>query len=378
MLKGGEDLKKVLVFGMTDNPGGVESFLMAYYRKLDRSKIQFDFLCNNATVAYEDEIEALGGKIFKICARSQNPALYKEQLDAFFKAHANQYCAIWVNVCSLANIDYLKAAKKYGIKTRIIHSHNAQNMDSKLRGVLHKINRLFIHKYATHFWACTNLAADFFYSAKIKASQNFREVKNAIDVSAFSFDSEARENLRRELNLENCLVFGNVGRLHFQKNQSFLLDIFAQISKRRDNARLLFIGGGEDEAALKEKTNALGLGNKVLFLGVRSDVPSLLSALDVFLLPSRFEGLGIVLIEAQASGLLSFASADVIPEDARVTDLLSFIPLSKSPEAWAEEILSKCTEFQRPDTLSEITAKGYNIDTQIGDLQNFFETEATI
>ena len=378
MLKGGGILKKVLVFGMTDNPGGVESFLMAYYRKLDKSKIQFDFLCNNKTVAYEDEIKELGGEVYKICARSVNPALYKEQLNAFFKEHASEYCAIWVNVCSLANIDYLKAAKKYGIKTRIIHSHNAQNMDSALRGVLHKINRLSIHKYATHFWACTQLAADFFYSSKIKASKNFREVKNAIDVSAFSFDSEARENLRRELGLENCLVFGNVGRLHFQKNQSFLLDIFAEISKKREDARLLLIGGGEDEIALKEKTAFLGLNDKVLFLGVRSDVPSLMSALDVFLLPSKFEGLGIVLIEAQASGLVSFTSEEVVPEDAKVTDLLTFIPLLSSPAQWADEILSKCGNLQRPNTLLEITEAGYNIDTQIDSLQNFFETEATL
>lgn len=371
-------MKKVLVFGMTDNPGGVESFLMAYYRKLNTSKIQFDFLCNNATVAYEQEIERLGGKVFKICARSQNPSLYKKQLDEFFKKHADQYCAIWVNVCSLANIDYLKYAKKYGIRIRIIHSHNAQNMDSALRGVLHKINRLFIHRYATHFWACTQLAADFFYNSKIKASENFREVKNAIDVSAFSFNSEARDELRRELSVENCLVFGNVGRLHFQKNQSFLLDVFAELSKKRSDARLLLVGGGEDEFCLKEKADKLGLSDKVLFLGVRSDVCRLMSALDVFLLPSKFEGLGIVLIEAQASGLLCFASAEVIPADAGVTSLLNFISLSKSPSDWADEILSKCKNLSRPDTLSEITEAGYNIDTQIYSLQNFFETEATI
>lgn len=371
-------MKRVLVFGMTDNKGGVESFLMAYYRKLDRSKIQFDFLCNNATVAYEDEIKKLGGAVFKICARSVNPALYKKQLNDFFKTHANEYCAIWVNVCSLANIDYLKIAKKYGIKTRIIHSHNAQNMDSALRGVLHKINRCFIQKYATHFWACTSLAADFFYNRKIKASENFKLIKNAIDLSAFSFDIEKRENLRRVLNLQNCLAFGNVGRLHFQKNQSFLLDIFSEICKKREDARLVIVGGGDDEKALKEKTNRLGLNDKVLFLGVRSDVPAIMSALDVFLLPSKFEGLGIVLIEAQASGLLSFASAEVVPVDARVTDLLNFISLSQSAENWAEKILEKTANLQRRDTHSEITQAGYNIDTQISALQNFFEMEAEL
>ena len=369
-------MKKVLVFGLTDNKGGVESFLMTYYRRLDRSKIQFDFLCNSSAVAYEDEIKRLGGGVFKICARSVNPILYKKQLNDFFKAHAGEYCAVWVNVCSLANVDYLKIAKKYGIKTRIIHSHNAQNMDSSLRGILHKINRLSIHKYATHFWACTSLAADFFYKDKIKVSKNFRLVKNAIDLSAFSFNNRARDKIRRELGFENCLLIGNVARLHFQKNQSFLLDIFKEISKKRKDARLIIVGGGQDERALKEKTSSLGLDDRVLFLGVRSDVPDIMSALDIFLLPSKFEGLGIVLIEAQASGLLSFASADVIPNDARVTDLLNFISLYNSAEIWAEKILSECEKLSRRDTHSEITAAGYNIDTQISALQNFFETEA--
>ena len=368
-------MKKILVFGMTDNPGGVESFLMAYYRKIDREKLQFDFLCNNKTVAYEDEISSLGGRIFKICARSENPAKYNSDLNTFFSQHAGEYSAIWVNVCSLANIDYLKAAKKYGIKTRIIHSHNAQNMDSRLRGILHRINRLFISKYATHFWACTALAADWFYSKKLQRSPSFREIKNAIDCEAFAFSQDARLEVRRELSLENNLVIGNVGRLHYQKNQFFLLDIFFEILKARDDARLMLIGGGEDEEALRQKAQDLKISDKVLFLGVRSDIPRLMSAMDIFLLPSRFEGLGIVLIEAQAAGLPSFTSDKVVPLDAKVTELLQFIDLSASPKEWAERVLEKADGNLRPDYIKEITAAGYNINTQAYALQDFFETE---
>ncbi len=369
-------MKKVLVFGMTDNPGGVESFLMAYYRKLDRERVQFDFLCNNKTVAYENEITALGGQVYKICARSENPVRYKKELAQFFRKHAEQYCAIWVNVCSLANIDYLKAAKKHGIKTRIIHSHNAQNMDSALRGVLHKINRLFISRYATDFWACTRLAADWFYSKKLQSSPRYREMKNAIDCEAFAFSQAARCEVRAELSLSQNLVIGNVGRLHYQKNQHFLLEIFQALLQKRPQARLMLVGGGEDEPALRQKAKTLGIYDKVLFLGVRDDVARLMSAMDIFLLPSRFEGLGIVLIEAQAAGLISFTSDEVVPRDAAVTDLLEFIKLSEDAAAWAEKILKKADSLSRPDTLSEITAAGYNINTQIASLQNFFETEA--
>lgn len=135
-------MKRILVFGMTENPGGVESFLMNYYRHIDRSRIQFDFLANShESVAYEQEIISMGARVFHITARSENLKVYKKELKRLFVEHSAEWQAIWVNVCSLANIDYLKIAKQFGIKKRIIHSHNSQNMDSKLRGILHNINK---------------------------------------------------------------------------------------------------------------------------------------------------------------------------------------------------------------------------------------------
>lgn len=151
---------RILVFGMTENPGGVESFLMNYFRHIDKSKIQFDFLCNSHEfIAYEEEIRSSGSRIFHITARSKHWKKYSKELKKVFAGHASEWDAIWVNVCSLANIDYLKMAKKYGITKRIIHSHNSQNMDSWLRGILHKWNRLCLAGYATDFWACSENAA---------------------------------------------------------------------------------------------------------------------------------------------------------------------------------------------------------------------------
>ena len=147
---------KVLVFGITENPGGVESFLVNYYRKIDRTKIQFDFLCNTHNeVAYENELKSLGGQVVHIAMRSKEPMKYRKELKEFMEKHASDYQAVWVNVCSLANIDYLKIAKKYGIKKRIIHSHNSQNMDNRIRMFLHMIHRQRISDYATYFWVCS-------------------------------------------------------------------------------------------------------------------------------------------------------------------------------------------------------------------------------
>jgi glycosyltransferase involved in cell wall biosynthesis len=246
-------------------------------------------------------------------------------------------------------------------------------MDSFLRGILHKINRLFISKYANHFFACTELAGEWFYSKKIRASKNYRLIPNAIDTEKFLFSEKARCELREEWGIENELVIGNIGRLHSQKNQGFLLEIFSEILKKRD-ARLVICGDGEEKENLQNKAEALGISDKILFLGVRSDVQRLYSAFDVFLLPSLYEGLGIVLIEAQASGLPSFASAEVIPEDARVSEQLKFIPLEKSPALWAEEIINSNLS-RKNNTQADIINKGYDINSQIDSLQKFFETE---
>lgn len=357
----------VLAFGMNENPGGMESFIMSYYRRFDREQVQLDFLTNCPTIAYEDEIQTLGGRVYKICARSKNLRLYRKQLGAFFEAHAAEYEAIWMNTCSLANIDYLKMAKAYGIPRRIIHSHNSQNMDNPLRGLLHRKNRRVISRYATDFWACSRTAGEFFYSPAILASDRYREIRNAIDCTRFTYDEAARQAVRAEYGLTDKTVIGHVGRLHFQKNQRFLLDVFRHLYAAEPNARLLVIGQGEDEAMLKEKTHALGLDDAVLFLGVRDDVPRLMQAMDAFALPSLFEGLPVVLVETQAAGLPAVA-ADTISREAKITDRLTYLPLDAGAEVWAQALLD-AAHTPRADRRAPIAAAGYDIDTQAALLQ---------
>lgn len=369
-------MKKVLVFGMTENPGGVESFIMAYYRKLDRSRVQFDFLCNTDEVAYEQEIESLGGRVFRICARSRDLRRYRRELEAFFRQHAQEYCALWVNVCSLANIDYLKAAKKYNIPCRIIHSHNSQNMDSALRGLLHRLNRGRVRSLATDYWACSNAAARWFYDEQLMQSERFRLVVNAIDLSRYAFNPAVRERLRAQLGLRDKLVIGNVGRLHRQKNQEFLLEIFAQLCQKRSDAVLLLVGDGEENTTLMLQATKLGIHNRVRFLGVREDVADLFQAMDLFVFPSRYEGLGIVLIEAQTSGLYCLTSTEGVPQDARVSQQIEYLPLAGGAALWCDRILACAEEHRdRPNTLGQVRQAGFDIDTQAPLLQNFFETE---
>lgn len=365
-------MNKILVFGMTENPGGVESVIMNYYRHIDRNKIQFDFLCNTDKVAYEEEIKKLGGKIYRITSRSKNIKKYKKEMNDFFKKHSKEYNTIWVNVCSLANIDYLKYAKKYGIKYRIIHSHNSQNMDSKLRGILHKINKRKISKYATDFWSCGDEAGKWFYDDEIINSEKYLLVNNAIDSNKFKFSEKTRKEYRKKLKIDDKLVIGHVGRFHFQKNHPFIIKVFNEIQKKVPNSILLLIGAGEDENKIKELVDEHKLNDKVKFLGLRNDVEKIMCAMDVFLFPSLFEGLPVVLIESQLSDLLIYSSDNISP-NVKITNKLNMIPIDKGEKYWANEIIKGFEKNNsRIDKTDDIKKAGYDINTETKKIEDYF------
>ena len=377
----------VLVFGMTENPGGVESFLMNYYRRIDRSRFHFDFLCNSYDpVAFEDEIHAMGGRTVHFTSRRKNPVRFRRELEAFFEKHAKEYQAIWVNVNSLANIDYLKMAKKYGIPRRIIHSHNAQNMDTKLRGMLHEANRGTVGKYATDFWACSEYAAKWFYAGrggKGELQHPAVVIRNAIDVEKIQDGITRRDAFRSEAGGDSDwtdkYIIICIGRLHFQKNQKFAVDVMAELIPEMPDARLVLVGQGEDEEMLRAHVREKGLEEEVYFTGVVTDIAGWLGAADFFLFPSVFEGLGIAGLEAQAAGLPTLASADVIPKDIAVTDRLHFYSLEQGPAAWANEIIQMRNSMgSRPlsaddpafaDLMEDFTQNGYNSAAEVERLE---------
>ena len=355
-------MKRILVFGITENPGGIESVIMNYYRHIDRKKVQFDFLCNTKDVAYEEEIIELGGNIYRICARSKNYKKYKQDMKDFFNKNSKKYDAIWINVCSLANIDYLKYAKKYGIKKRIIHCHNSQNMDSFLRGCLHKFNRLFISKYATDFWSCSKEASKWFYSKKIINGDRYLLVNNAIDCEKFKYNEKIRKDIRNKLGLKDEIVFGNVGRLHFQKNQKFAIEVFNEFCKKHPNSILLLIGDGEDKEELREMCKSLKIEDKVRFLGLRKDVPELLQGMDVFIFPSLFEGLSLSLLEAQASGLLIFTSKNVSIE-TKMSDYIFFLELD-NVDLWVKNIENEIINNKNRKNRKNDIKNGFDISIE--------------
>ncbi len=371
-------MNKILVFGMTENPGGVESFLMNYYRKIDKTKFQFDFLCNSyEKIAYEDEIIESGGHTFHFIARSKNYTRYKRELENFFKKYAREYNTIWVNVCSLANIDYLKMAKKYGIKKRIIHSHNSQNMDSKLRGMLHKINKQMLERWATDYWACSEDAAKWFFKDSLLKKSIV--IHNAIDVDRMQFDELKREKIRLDNGWDdNTLVIGNIGRLHFQKNQKFAIDVFKKLYDLNSDYRLVLIGQGEDEAEIKCKIHQYNLDNVVIMAGIQNDIQGWLSAFDLFLFPSVFEGLSIVALEAQANGIPVLASEKVIPVDVRINKNFEFFSLHKSVEEWAGKIsdmIRNGCRLEHSIVKNSFINVGFDIETEVEKLEGMLKTD---
>lgn len=354
---------KMLVFGMTENPGGIESVIMNYYRYFDRSRIELEFLCNTEEVAYQEEIEQLGGVIHHVPARRDGRGAFHKALRQFFDSHAGYYDVFWFNICSLANIDYLTQAKRVGIPRRIVHCHNAANGDSWLRGCLHRLNRRKVRTLATDFWTCSEEANVWFYGKGIENEVSYRLIQNAIPVRRFLPDEAVRAEYRRKLGLTaDTLVLGHIGRFHFQKNQEFLIPIVKQLKQQGNAVCLLLIGQGEDLEKVRDLAKKEGIEREVRFLGLRNDVCQILQAMDVFVFPSRFEGLSIALLEAQAAGLPCVA-ADTISPKSKVTGEVTFLSLQAPASTWAEQILAYRNQ-ERKNNRALFLEAGFDIEVE--------------
>lgn len=344
--------------------GGLESMLMNYYRYIDREKIQFDFLVHRQErAAYDDEIEAMGGKIYRLPRLVPWSKAYLTALNRFFDEHP-EYRIVHVHQDCLSSV-ILKAAQQHNIPVRIAHSHNA-NQDRNLKYPIKLWCRRSIPRCATHLFACGKDAGDWMFGGA-----TYQIINNAIDTTAYTYDTNKRVELRRQLGLADELVIGHVGRFNPQKNHPFLMDIFAALLKKESNAVLLLVGGGEGMSQIREKAQKLGIAEHVHFLGVRSDVADLMRAMDVFVLPSLYEGLPVTMVEAQAAGLPCIISDKVPPECILTEGLVDIMTLSASPEAWAEKILAK-RAIPRTDRRAEIAAHGFDITTETVKLQEFY------
>lgn len=354
--------KRVLQVVTHMNRGGLETMLMNYYRQIDRSRVQFDFLTHRVGEKdYDAEIRSLGGRIYHVPPVNPFSASYHRALDNFFSQHP-EYRVVHSHLDCMST-DVLRAAKKHGVPVRIGHGHSS-SQDKNAKYFLKLLCKRGIPAQATHLFACAKEAGDWMFSGT-----PFRVLPNAIDAAAYRCDAAMRRDVRAELKLEDAVVLGHVGRFSEPKNHPFLIDLFAEAVKKEPKARLLLVGGGEGRSAIEEKVQALGLAEKVLFLGVRSDVNRLLQAMDVFVFPSLYEGFGIVALEAQAAGLPCMVS-DAVPMECQLTDLLEQLPLD-SAELWAEQVLD-AVRRERKDTYDAICAAGFDIAQNAKWLEEFY------
>ena len=338
---------------------GVESFIMNIYRNIDRSKVQFDFIVHNKNKEfYDDEIEKLGGKIYRFTYKDdKNIIKYIRDLNHFFIEHP-EYKIVHGHMQSMMPL-YLRIAKKHNVSVRIAHSHN-NSYEKSLKGfILHIFSRLSKY-YSNVNFACSNDAGKYLFKKK-----EFSVIYNGIDFNKFVFSLNSRLKIRNELNInDNIVLIGNIGRTEKQKNQFFLLDFFSKIVKKNKNYRLIIIGTGSLENKLIEYSKKLQISNNVIFKKNINNINEYMCAMDAFCLPSLYEGLGIVLIEAQVSGLKCFATKDTVAKETNISNNIKYLPLNS--DEWANNLLNCSNNYER----IECSNNQFDIKNVATDLEN--------
>lgn len=313
---------------------GILSALMSYYRRLDRNRLQFDFLSfRQADGTFEEEISALGGRVYRCVPPSARFSFWRDA-DGFFAAHEGEYPIVHCHPV-FASAFFGPAAKRHGARHVIQHSHTTSYGGGPVSAVRNFCVELLFGRRATDFAACSQAAKKLFFW---KPPEDIRLIYNAIDYDRFRFSPAARERIRGELGIGgNEIVLGHVGRFSREKNHSFLLRTFAQYRAERPDARLLMVGDGPLMADARRRAGALSIEPSVIFAGRRDNIEEYYAAMDIFLLPSRFEGLSIALLEAQASGLPCLVSGHV-PGEAVIGGRVVFAPIDRGVKPWTERL----------------------------------------
>lgn len=341
--------------------GGAESFIMNMYRNMDRDMVQFDFLLRSDENIYADELEKMGSKVYVTASFPRHFIRNAMQTADFFRQ--NHYDIVHVHANALLYTYALTCAKRSGVKCRIIHSHSASTAYTQLLPV-HNINKRRIEKLATDFVACSDVAGGWMFPGQ------YMLMRNAIDLSAFSFCEQKRNRFRDQLGIKyNELVLGHVGRFVEVKNHTFLVDVFCEVLKYRQDAKLVLIGEGDLRSQIEEKIHHLNLTDRVIFLGARKDVADIINAFDVFVFPSIYEGLGFAVLEAQANGVPIICS-DAVPDQAIIGGTAAKLSLASGAKSWAECIVN--AEIGRLQLTDKLQAAGYDIRVEAKKLQDFY------
>ncbi|MEG1523595.1 MAG: glycosyltransferase [Clostridia bacterium] len=348
--------------------GGISTFLLSYAQRFDPTRVRVDFAVHGPNRGpREQDALALGANIIHIPYQRTDYAGNRRMLLATF---SGGYDIVHAHMDGM-NGYVLALAKKAGIPVRISHSHNTQFLTTDpIRIGLHRMTANRIPKMATALFACSEAAGRFLYGDTNFDAGSVTIIKNAIELGRFRYDETVRTRLRSEFALNEQFVIGHVGRYDYQKNQEFLLSILPEILKKCPKTMLMCVGDGLERAKLETIIALKGLQNHVLLTGFRNDVPQLMSTFDTFVLPSRFEGLGIVLIEAQRNGLHCIASTDVPQKETFVTDC-TYLPL-QMPDAWVRALTVQQPAYNRTLTDEPFRAAGYDIDNEAEKLQKLY------
>jgi len=356
-------MKRLLCLVSAMNAGGAETFLMKLYRQLDKTKYQMDFCVNIFEEGYYDEeIRRLGGKIYQIPSKSSNAKEFSLQLRDIVSKEGYEY-VLRITSNALGFMD-LKIAKKAGAKVCVARSSNSSDGGSLKFKIAHLIGKFLYGRYIDVKIAPSDLAARYTFGNKAYKNGDVKILHNAIDLSVYYYDENGRDEVRREFGISSTTsVIGHVGRFSRQKNHEFLMRIFNEIHKQNSDTVLLLVGKGELKEQIEELANEMGLSDCVLFAGVRADIPKVLSAMDVFVFPSFYEGMPNTVIEAQATGLPCVIS-QTITKEADVANLVYFESLEENAETWAQKVmeLAKC---KRIDAHHIMLEKKYDIGSSV-------------
>lgn len=356
--------------------GGVEATVMNYYRHIDKKRIQFDFVVQSDSLKIpKEEIESLGGRIFFVPSYN-NPIAYMHACSQIFKSTHPLIVHSHMNAISVFT---LSVAKNAGVPIRIAHSHSTSDPKEFKKSLVKNVLRPLSRIYPTDLAACSKYAACWLFGDKAVSEKRVRIIKNAIDLHVFHYDSTERYFLRNIIGAnENTIVVGQVGRLCFQKNQQLTLRAFSELLSMEPNSILVFIGTGDNEKQLRKLVDELHVSQAVRFLGIRDDVSSWYSAFDVLAFPSKYEGLGMSAIEAQAECLPVVVSDKVADEALIEKQLCYMVPLEANPRIWAKAILEAANKSlisrEYPDIMQTLQIAGYDITQSVFALQKWYES----
>lgn len=379
-------MKKILFIGMTDNYGGVETFIMNIFRKLNGSQFQFDFIKENPNkkIAYEDEIIKNGGHIYCVPVANGGVLKYikrKQLANQFFKKH-HDYDIVHLNCVSVISIYWLKSAYSFGIKKLIVHSHIDRDFAkfSKLKSICFKLWGNHDKKYISKHKNIVKLAASSKAGKYMFNSNDFKVIDNGIEVDKYKYSLSIKKSVRKELNIaDNYNIIMTVAKIDYQKNYTKVVNVFNKIHDDDKNTKLVIIGNKSKEYnKILNMVKSYGLTNSVLFLGVRKDVNKLLSAADLILMPSIIEAFPFALVESQTAGVPGLVSEGVIPAEENITGKLTYVSLDKSDGFWKDKAINilndAMNERDKINMYNIVKNSEFNLDKSINDVKNIYSS----